>query len=171
MNESDEITGPLADVFVSEEEYKKQMQENQEHEVEREIDPDSVYPSQIFNTTFYKLRESEQVEKLVDYLTKDHTIDIGINTELVKEHREDCVAVRNVEKDELDNAWTFAKAETVHQEYDEEKNEWKNTVKTRHDQGRMYLFLTCNYTECDAKLRVDAKQLLKFITKVAMEDV
>lgn len=169
MNKLDEITGPLADVFVSEEEYKEQMQKNQEDEVEREIDSDEVYPSQIFSTTFYKLRENEQIEKLVDYLTKDHTIDIGIKTNLIKEHREDCAAVRHVEQGDWDNAWTFAKAETVLQEYDKEKDEWKNTVKTEHEGSRMFVVLKCKDTECSAKLKVDAKQLLKFITKTARQ--
>jgi len=161
---NEEITGPLADVFVSEDQIR-------EDEVDREINPEEMYPSQIFSSKFYKLRENEQIEKLVDYLTKDHTINLGIDTELVEEHIEDCAAVRHVQQGDWDIEWTFAKAETEHTEYDEENDEWKDTVKTDHEDGRIFVLLRCNNKECNARLRVDAKPLLEFITKIATEEV
>lgn len=169
LNEED-FEGPLADIFVSEEEYEKQMENQKEEQVEREIDSDSVSPSQIFNSKFYKLTDEEQSQKLTDYLAKPHTVGIEIETKLAKPHRDNCAAVRMVEQSDWDNAWTFAKAETIHREYDEEQDEWSDTIKTEHEGSRQFVVLKCNDTECDARLRVDSKQLLKFITKLALND-
>ena len=165
MNESDEITGPLADVFVSEEEYEEQMQ-NQEQD-EKGIDAESVAPSQIFSNKFYKLNEHQQKKKLLEYLAKPHTLGIEIETQITKEHREGCAAVKNTEEETWPSPWSFVKAERLN--YNQEKDEWQDNIETEFEEDDIKLLLKCNDSECSAKLRVDAADLLGFISSVVRQ--
>lgn len=159
---------PLDEVFVSEEEYRKQQQ-NQENKNQREVDPDSVYPSQIFSGKFYKLTDEEKKRKLTEYFQKKQTFNrINIRKSVSKEHREDCKAVEYTEDGKWDTPWTFSKAERL--QYDEEKDEWKDNVKTEHNRGSQYVLLKCNDTECMGALCVKSDDLLQMIP-TRIEDI
>lgn len=166
MNKENEITGPLADVFVSEEEYKKQMQNQEEDETENEIE--SIAPSQIFSSTFYKLNKEQQKKKLLEYLAKPHTLGVNIETEITVKHREKCRAVKNSEEGTWPSPWSFVKAERL--DYDEKKDEWKDNIETKFEEDDIKLLLKCNDSECSARLKVDAADLLGFISSVVRQE-